>query len=260
MTRSAAPEPPHAREEQGSTEKYLTLFEHLQELRHRVVISALAVIAGLAVSAYFGEDIIDFLKEPAEKRVDNIQLQFIEPFELFVTYFRVALLGGLVIAMPVIVFEALGFVTPGLKPGERRWLYGTAVGATGLFLGGVAFAYYVALPPALGFLLNFGNGDLAQPNIRIGSYIDFVTRLLFWTGVSFETPVVVMFLARFGIVRAGQLVRWWRLAVVAAFVVAAVVTPTVDPVTQSLVAGPIIVLYFVGIVLALFVQPRRPEQ
>ena len=87
-----------------------------------------------------------------------------------------------------------------------------------------------------------------------------MTRLLFWTGVSFETPVVVMFLARFGIVRAGQLVRWWRLAVVAAFVVAAVVTPTIDPVTQSLVAGPIIVLYFVGIVLALFVQPRRPEQ
>ncbi len=260
MTRAAAPEPPPARDEAGSTEKYLTLFEHLQELRHRVVISALAVVAGLAVSAYFGEDIINFLKEPAEKRVDNIQLQFIEPFELFVTYFRVALLGGLVIALPFIVFEALGFVTPGLKPGERKWLYGTAIGATGLFLGGVAFAYYVALPPALGFLLNFGNGDLAQPNIRIGSYIDFVTRLLFWTGVSFETPVVVMFLARFGIVRAGQLVRWWRLAVVAAFVVAAVVTPTIDPVTQSLVAGPIIVLYFVGIVLALFVQPRRPEQ
>jgi sec-independent protein translocase protein TatC len=260
MTTSAAPEPPPASDEAGSTEKYLTLFEHLQELRHRVVISALAVVAGLAVSAYFGEDIIDFLKEPAEKRVEGIQLQFIEPFELFVTYFRVALLGGIVIAMPVIVFEALGFVTPGLKPGERKWLYGTAIGATGLFLGGVAFAYYVALPPALGFLLNFGNGDLAQPNIRIGSYIDFVTRLLFWTGVSFETPVVVMFLARFGIVRAGQLVRWWRLAVVAAFVVAAVVTPTIDPVTQSLVAGPIIVLYFVGIVLALFVQPRRPEQ
>jgi hypothetical protein len=122
MTRSAAPEPPLAKDEAGSTEKYLTLFEHLQELRHRVVISALAVVAGLAVSAYFGEDIINFLKEPAEKRVDNIQMQFIEPFELFVTYFRVALLGGIVIAMPVIVFEALGFVTPGLKPGERRGL------------------------------------------------------------------------------------------------------------------------------------------
>ena len=261
MTQTAPPEPPPASPEKEPSEKLLTLFEHLQELRRRVTISAVAVVIGLAVSAYFGQDIIEFLKEPAEKRVDNFQPTFIEPFELFVTYFRVALLGGVIIAMPVIVYEALGFVSPGLKPGERRWLYGTVVGATGLFLAGVAFAYYVALPPALDFLLNFGNGELAQPNIRIGSYIDFVTRLLFWTGVSFQTPIVVMFLARIGLVRAGQLVRCWRLAIVVAFVIAAIVTPTIDPVTQSLVAGPIIVLYFVGIVLALFVQPKKaPEE
>lgn len=261
MTQTAPPEPPPEDPEEEPGEKLLTLFEHLQELRRRVTISALTVVLGLAISAYFGEDIIDLLKEPAEKRVDNFQPQFIEPFELFVTYFRVALLGGLIFAMPMIVYQALGFVAPGLKPGERRWLYGTVVGATALFLAGVAFAYFIALPPALDFLLNFGNGDLAQPNIRIGSYIDFVTRLLFWTGVSFQTPIVVMFLARIGLVRAGQLVRWWRLAVVGAFVIAAIVTPTIDPVTQSLVAGPIIVLYFVGIVLALFVQPKRePEE
>lgn len=260
MTQTAPPEPPPETPAEEPGEKLLTLFEHLQELRRRVTISAIAVIIGLAVSAYFGQDIIEFLKEPAEKRVDNFEPSFIEPFELFVTYFRVALLGGVIIAMPVIVYEALGFVSPGLKPGERRWLYGTVIGATGLFLGGVAFAYYVALPPALDFLLNFGNGDLAQPNIRIGSYIDFVTRLLFWTGVSFQTPIVVMFLARIGLVRAGQLVRWWRLAIVVAFVIAAIVTPTIDPVTQSLVAGPIIVLYFVGIVLALFVQPKKVSE
>ena len=260
MTQTAPPEPPPETSEEQPGEKLLTLFEHLQELRRRVTISAVAVIIGLAVSAYFGQDIIEFLKEPAEKKVDNLELSFIEPFELFVTYFRVALLGGVIIAMPVIVYQALGFVSPGLKPGERRWLYGTAVGATGLFLAGVAFAYYIALPPALDFLLNFGDGDLAQPNIRIGSYIDFVTRLLFWTGVSFQTPIVVMFLARVGLVRAGQLVRWWRLAIVVAFVIAAIVTPTIDPVTQSLVAGPIVVLYFVGIALAVLVQPKRPEE
>jgi len=175
MTQTAPPEPPPETPAEEPNEKLLTLFEHLQELRRRVTVSAIAVIIGLAVSAYFGQDIIEFLKEPAEKKVDNLELSFIEPFELFVTYFRVALLGGVIIAMPVIVYEALGFVSPGLKPGERRWLYGTVIGATGLFLAGVAFAYYVALPPALDFLLNFGNGDLAQPNIRIGSYIDFVT-------------------------------------------------------------------------------------
>jgi sec-independent protein translocase protein TatC len=87
--------------------------------------------------------------------------------------------------------------------------------------------------------------------------VDFVTRLLFWTGVSFQTPLVVMYLARFGIVSARQLLRWWRFAIIGAFVIAAIVTPTIDPVTQSLVAGPIIVLYFLGIILAVFVQPRR---
>ena len=254
MSRPAPPETP----QEESSEKYLTLLEHLDELRFRLFVSAVGVVVGLAISAFFGGRLIEFLKEPAEARNPDFQLQFIEPFELFATYFRVSLLGGLIFGMPIIVYQALRFVSPGLRPGERRWLYLTVVGAFILFLAGVAFAYYVALPPALDFLLNFGK-DLAKPNIRVGSYIDFVTRLLFWTGVTFETPLLVMFLARFGIVSARQLLRWWRLAVVAAFVVAAIVTPTIDPVTQSMVAGPIIVLYFLGIILAVIVQPRRPE-
>jgi len=252
----APPELPPGAPEEERREKYLTLMEHLQELRNRLMISAVAVVLGLAVSAYFGKDLLEFLKEPAVERSPDLHFQFIEPFELFVTYFKVALLGGLILGMPVIVYQVLRFVSPGLKPGERKWLYGTVVGATALFLAGVAFGYYIALPPAMDFLLNFDK-DLATPGIRISSYVDFVTRLVFWTGVVFETPLVIMFLARFGIVRAAQLVRWWRLAIVAAFVVAAFVTPTIDPVTQSLVAGPIIVLYFLGIGLAVLVQPRH---
>jgi sec-independent protein translocase protein TatC len=239
-------------------ERYLTLVEHLHELRYRVMVSAVAVVIGLAISAYFGDELIEWLKQPAESKDGvDLSLQFIEPFELFATYFRVALLGGLIIAMPVIVYQVLAFVTPGLKPNERWWLRGTVLGASALFLGGVLFSYYFALPPALDFLLNppFGEG-LAEANIRISSYIDFVTRLLFWSGVSFETPLVVMYLARFRIVSAGQMLRWWRYALVAAFVISAVVTPTWDPITQTVVAGPIIVLYFLGIVLAYIVQPR----
>ncbi len=256
MGQVAPPELPPGAPEEERREKYLTLMEHLQELRNRLMISSVAVILGLAVSAYFGKDLLKFLKEPAEDRSPDLHFQFIEPFELFVTYFKVALLGGLILAMPVIVYQILRFVSPGLKPGERKWLYGTVVGASALFLAGAAFGYYIALPPAMDFLLNFDK-DLATPGIRISSYIDFVTRLVFWIGVSFETPLVIMFLARFRVVRAAQLVRWWRLAIVAAFVVAAIVTPTIDPVTQSLVAGPIIVLYFLGIGLAVLVQPRR---
>jgi sec-independent protein translocase protein TatC len=259
MSSAAPPRPPDEAPEEESGERYLTLLEHIEELRTRLFISAAFVVVGLAVSVYFGEELIDFLKEPAEKRNPDFRLQFIEPFELFVTYFRVSLLGGLILGMPMIVYQALRFVSPGLTGNERRWLYGTVAGSFVLFLTGVAFAYYVALPPALDFLLDFGGGDLAEPNIRVGSYVDFVTRLLFWTGVSFQTPLIVMYLARFRVVTWRQLVRWWRYAIVAAFIIAAIVTPTIDPVTQSLVAGPIIVLYFLGIGLAILVRPRGRE-
>jgi len=259
MTQAAPPEPASEAPEEVSTERYMTLLEHIEELRFRLFISAVFIVIGLGISVYFGQDIIEFLKKPAEARNPNseFELQFIEPFELFVTYFRVSLLGGLILGMPMMVYQGLRFVSPGLAPNERRWLYGTVFGTFLLFLGGVAFAYYVALPPAMDFLLNFGDGEIAQPNIRVGSYVDFVTRLLFWTGVAFQTPLVVMYLSRFGIVTPGQLLRWWRFAIVAAFVVAAIVTPTIDPVTQSLVAGPIIVLYFLGIILGVIVRRNR---
>jgi sec-independent protein translocase protein TatC len=259
MSSAAPPRPPDEAPQEESRERYLTLLEHIEELRARLFVSALFVVVGLAVSVYFGDELIDFLKAPAEKRHPDFQLQFIEPFELFVTYFRVSLLGGLILGMPMIVYQGLRFVSPGLTAQERRWMYGTVAGSFALFLSGVAFAYYVALPPALDFLLDFGGGDLAEPNIRVGSYVDFVTRLLFWTGVSFQTPLIVMYLARFRIVTWRQLLRWWRYAIVIAFVVAAIVTPTIDPVTQSLVAGPIIVLYFLGIVLAVLVQRGRED-
>jgi sec-independent protein translocase protein TatC len=258
MTRAAPPEPQSDAPEGQSSERYMTVLGHLEELRFRLFISGIFVVIGLGVSVFFGQDIIDFLKKPAEARGrGELELQFIEPFELFVTYFRVSLLSGLILGMPMIVYQGLRFVSPGLSPNERWWLYATVIGATVLFLGGVAFAYYIALPPALDFLLDFGGGEIAKPDLRVGSYVDFVTRLLFWTGVSFQTPLIVMYLSRFDIVSAGQLLRWWRFAIVAAFIVAAIVTPTIDPVTQSLVAGPIIVLYFLGIVLAVLVRPRR---
>ncbi len=260
MSRSAPPRPPTSTggdaPEGEPGEKYLTLVEHLQELRYRLTVSAVAVVVGVAISFYFSGSLIDFLAQPARDRAANFQLQFIEPLEKFATYFKVSMLGGLVLAMPVATYHLLRFVTPGLRPAERRWVYLTTAGAAALFLAGIAFGYYVALPPALDFLLNFGDRDLAQPNIRIGSYIDFVVRLVFWIGVAFETPIVVMFLARFRIVSARQLLHWWRYAIVLAFIIAAVVTPTWDPVTQSLVAAPIIVLYFAGVVLAAIVQPR----
>lgn len=255
MTSAAHPNPSPPKSDEPEEEKYLTLSEHLGELRRRLTTSVVAVVVGIIVAAYFGNDLIIFLKKPGDEASPDFKLIFLEPFENFVVYFRVSLLGGIAIAMPVIVSQILGFLSPGLRPGERKWLWGTAIGATFLFLVGVAFAYYVALPPALDFLLNFGD-DYAEPTIRIGSYMDFVTRLLFWTGVSFEMPIVIMYLARFRVVNTKQLIHWWRLAFVGAFIIAAIITPSIDPVTQTLVAGPIIGLYIIGIGLAFLVQPR----
>src|SRR3989337_2543304 len=147
MSSTAPPEPPPEAPEGNPSERYMTLIEHLEELRFRLFISAVFVVVGLGVSVFFGQDLIAFLKEPAEKKNPDFNLQFIEPFELFVTYFRVSLLGGLILGMPMIVYQGLRFVSPGLKPAERRWLYGTVVGAFGLVLACVAFAYYITLPP-----------------------------------------------------------------------------------------------------------------
>jgi len=176
--------------------------------------------------------------------------------EGLVAHFRIALMAGITFAMPMLIYQTLMFVTPALTSKEKRWVYAIVFGATLAFAGGVAFAFYIALPPALGFLLTYPE-DVAAPHIKIGSYVDFVTRLLLWTGIVFETPLLLMGLARFGVVSSRQLLRFWRYAIVGAFVLAAIVTPSIDPVTQSLVAGPIIVLYGAGIVLARLVEPRR---
>ena len=239
-------------EEEG---KVLTVLEHLQELRRRLIITAAALLLGTVASAIVTQPLLHWLTQPAKDQVENLEIIFTEPLEYWGTYFRVALLGGLALAMPVIVYEVLAFVGPGLTRAERRWLYPIVVGATVSFLGGAAFAYYVMLPPALKFLLGFGS-DVANPFIRVGSYINFVTRMMLVSGLVFELPLFVMGLAKIGVVRSRRLLGWWRQAFILAFVVAAIVTPSIDPITQSLVAGPIIVLYFLGIVLAKMVETR----
>jgi sec-independent protein translocase protein TatC len=243
------------REETVGEGKVLTILEHLQELRRRLIIASAALLIGILVSAVFTQQFLHWLIAPAKDKVEDLSIIYTEPLEYWATYFRVALVAGVALAMPVIVYEILAFVGPGLTRQERRWVYPIVVGATLSFLGGAAFAYYVELPPALRFLLGF-SGDVAEPFIRVGSYVNFVTRLMLVTGLVFEMPLLVMGLAKLGVVTSRRLLGWWRYALVLAFVVAAVVTPSIDPVTQSLVAGPIIVLYFAGIVLAKLVEGR----
>jgi sec-independent protein translocase protein TatC len=234
--------------------KVLTIIEHLEELRNRVVIASVALIAGVLVSIWpLTGYTIDFLVEPAKHEVENFKLHQFQLMEYWSTYFRVSLLLGLAIAMPVIVYEVLAFVGPGLTRQEKRWLYPIVAGASLMFVAGMAFAYYVELPPALRFLLN-PNTDSVEPTIGVQTYIDTVTRLLLITGLVFELPFVIMGLAKIGVVTSRSLWAWKRYAIVGAVVLAAVVTPSIDPVTQTVVAVPIIALYGMGIVLARMVE------
>jgi len=174
---------------------------------------------------------------------------FTDPLEFVSIAMRVSLVSGLVLASPVLLYEIIMFAGPGLTKRERRFVFAFMPAALLSFTVGAAFAYYVLFPPAFTFLLSFGS-DVATPMIRIGSLINLVVMLMFWMGMIFEIPIVLFFLARMGIVNAARLRRYRRYVVVVAFIMGAVVTPTMDPINQSIVAGSVVLLYELGILLA----------
>jgi sec-independent protein translocase protein TatC len=237
---------------QGGPE--MTLLEHLKELRNRVIVSAIAVVIGILVCAIFWERILDFLLEPAP---EETKLYSFTPFDRITIIFKIALYGGVIIASPVVIYEFLAFIIPGLTPRERKMLAPGMIGAVLFLLAGMAFAYWILLPTSLDFLFHIGE-DKFVTAIGAPAYISFVTRIIFWMGVAFEMPIVLALLARFGVVRARQLLRFWRYAVIIIAVLAALITPTPDPLNMTLTMAPLFALYFVGILLAWIVQKPRP--
>jgi sec-independent protein translocase protein TatC len=162
---------------------------------------------------------------------------------------KASLLVGLFASLPVVLYQVVMFAAPGLTPKEKRYLYILLPVSLLAFAGGAAFGYRILFPPAVDFLLSFGS-DVATPYIRIGSYVGLMLSLLFWMGIVFETPVVLFFLSKIGVVTPEFLARHRRFAIVIAFILGAMITPTFDPINQAFVAVPIIVLYEVGIWLA----------
>lgn len=228
----------------------MTLLEHLNELRIRLFRSIFALIIGVLASVYFTDALLRYLIRPYGE-----QLQVLGPTESVVMYFRVALLAGAIFAMPYITFQLFMFVAPGLTRDEKRYIYLALPATTGLFLIGVSFAWFIMVPAALNFLANF-QSDVFRAEWTAERYIAFLTSLLFWIGVSFEMPVVVFVLARLGIMGPRPLIHNWRLAVVVITIIAAVITPTVDPFNMLLVIAPLLVLYIISIGLAMIAYPR----
>ena len=235
----------------GWPEQLQGLMPHLNELRQRLVVSAGALLVGTLLAFIVAGQVIAILAKP----VGGLEgLQAIELTENLGVYMRTALTLGAVLAMPVFVYEVVAFIVPGLMPNERRLLFIALPFVVLSFLAGAAFAYFVMLPVAIPFLVNFG-GIPTTP--RPKDYVGFITRVVFWIGVAFETPLVIAVLARLGIVTPIQLRKSWRIAVVAIAVLAAVITPTIDPVNMVIVMAPLFGLYLLSIVLAQWVYRER---
>ncbi|MGQ9492380.1 MAG: twin-arginine translocase subunit TatC [Anaerolineae bacterium] len=227
-----------------ANEAQMTIIEHLEELRQRLMKCLLAVAVTTALSFAFTSQIMRILIAPA-----GIKPVFLRPTEMFVTYFRVALLAGSILAMPVIVYQTVQFVWPGLRNSERAYLRIIVPAATLSFILGVLFTYFVLLPFSLRYLVSFG-GDLVEAKWAISEYISFVTTLLFWSGVIFETPLIMYFLARLRLISPQFLSRNRKFAIIIIAVLAAVITPTPDPFNMGLVMLPLLLMYEAGILLA----------
>lgn len=238
-----------------SDEKKLTVLGHLLELRTRLIKSVIAIAVASLIAFIFYDWIFYILKLPAE----GINLVFIEMTEMIGTIMKVCLVVGIILAMPYLVYHGIMFVAPALTAKEKKYVYLILPWIAVMFFGGVAFGYFILIPPATRFLISFG-ADIATPEIRIGNYVAIVARLLLAIGFVFEMPVITTFLARLGVLKPKWLSDKRKGAIIVAFILAAIITPTFDPINQSLVAVPLIVLYEMSIWLAKLVYKKEPVE
>ena len=237
-------------------ETFAALGEHFVALRNAVFRACIALAITTGLSLFFVQKLMDVLSVPLGPGGSSL-LQVIEPTEAIGVFMRVGLLSGLAFAMPWIVFEIYMFVAPGLMPRSRLMLLVAIPAASVLFLAGMAFTYFIMLPAAIPFLQNFLG---FQAHWRPSSYFGLVTSLMFWIGIAFQMPLLVYALAAAGLISARQLSRQWKVAVVVIAIIAAAVTPTVDPVNMALVMLPMFGLYALSIVgAAVAGRGRRRE-
>jgi sec-independent protein translocase protein TatC len=222
----------------------MSLFEHLEELRQRIFYSLLAVLGGVITCFLFVNKIVALLEIPA-RGAKFLQLA---PGEYFFVSLKVAGYSGLLLASPVILYHSVRFVLPGLTRKEQKLVAPIVFGSTFLFGAGLVFAYLFLIPAALNFFISYG-GDVVEQLWSIDRYFEFVLLLLFSTGLAFQIPVVQALLAAVGIISSEKMLAGWRYVVLGAVVLGAVLTPSTDPVTQSLLAGAVGLLYFGGIFL-----------
>jgi sec-independent protein translocase protein TatC len=220
----------------------MSLFDHLEELRLRIFYALIAVILGVAGCFIFVKPLVKLLEVPAQ----GVKFLQLAPGEFFFVSIKVAGYSGILVASPWILYQIIQFVLPGLTRRERRLLAPVVLGSGVLFFAGLAFAYIALIPAALNFFISYG-ADVVEQSWSIDRYFEFVLLLMFSTGLAFQIPIVQLILGFLGIVSSNSMAAGWRYVVLGAVVMGAILTPSTDPLTQSLLAGAVLGLYFGGV-------------
>ena len=249
------PAAPGEEEERELTK--MSFLEHLEELRKRLIVSIIALVVGFLLCWNFADRIFGWMEYPLAKYLPaGEKLVYTRLTEPFMLYMKVAFFAGIFVASPIILWQLWLFIAPGLYKRERRYAAPFIVIASLFFIGGGYFGYRVILPGACAFFLE--TGHQFKQMIKADEFFSFANTMILASGLVFETPILIFFLSRLGIVTPGLLMRGWKIAVVGAFVIAAIVTPSPDMVNQTLLALPMIGLYFLGVAIA-FVFGKKPS-
>ncbi|WP_324616324.1 twin-arginine translocase subunit TatC [Lusitaniella coriacea] len=220
----------------------MSIFDHFEELRRRIFYALIAVVLGVILCFCFVRPIVQLLEIPAQ----GVKFLQLAPGEFFFVSIKVAGYSGLLIASPFILYQIIQFVLPGLTRQERRLLAPVVLGSSVLFFLGLGFSYIALVPAALNFFINYG-ADVVEQAWSIDRYFEFILLLMFCTGIAFQIPIIQLLLGLLGIVSSEQMLSGWRVVVLGAAILGAVLTPSTDPITQSLLAGAVLFLYFGGI-------------
>jgi sec-independent protein translocase protein TatC len=254
-SKSAAVRAPVEDEEESADR--MSFLEHLDELRKRIVNCCLGIAVGILVSFFFIDQIFNFLLAPTRRVLPpGVRMIYTQPGEAFGMYITVSLIAGAVIASPYIMYQVWRFIAPGLYSNEKRMAIPFVLLTTGGFVAGAAFNHFVAFPFMMRFFASFNTPDLAfMPKLE--DVFGLYEKMLLGMGAIFQMPTVVYFLARMRLVTAAFLWKHGKYAILVAYIIAAVITPTADPVNQTVFAAPIIILYFLSIGIAWIVGPKR---
>jgi sec-independent protein translocase protein TatC len=244
--------------DQSATQKEMSFFEHLEELRKSIIKALLGILVGSALCIVYADFIVqELLLNPLQAVA--LKTQVLSPYGIVLLYMETILICGLIISMPYTIYCLWSFVAPGLLPSERRYISRIVFFTSFCFFAGVAFGYFVLLPAALKFFSTFGTQNI-NLNIALDQYISFMLAMLLGAGLVFELPMISFFLTKMGVLTPAFMRKYRRHAIIIIFIISAIVTPTPDIVTQSLLAMPMLILYEISILICKFSQKKNTSQ